>query len=221
MQKFSEQKVYEVCNAKYVLNEQDLLIVDEVWNQDVYHLPPLRGMQVLDIGAHKGIFTVYCLLMGAMVDAYEPDPDNFRTLLLNVNMNSGPGHCYPKGVWGHSESKILYKSSIWSAGNSVFVDNPEIEDKHVACEFISLDKAIGQYVWDVVKIDCEGSEYEILTGCSDESLKRIKFITMELHSWRPVELHDKLVARLEKFFDLDGVKEANGRYGYLWGPSKS
>ena len=47
---------------------------------------------------------------------------------------------------------------------------------------------------DLLKIDCEGSEYQILPAVSKETFARIKNIAMEFHEGRPDELRSWLEA---------------------------
>ncbi|MFT4559234.1 MAG: hypothetical protein ACI92S_004624, partial [Planctomycetaceae bacterium] len=50
---------------------------------------------------------------------------------------------------------------------------------------------------DLLKIDCEGGEYEILDSTSDELLSRIDRVCMEFHELHPSHDHRNLVQRLE------------------------
>lgn len=53
-----------------------------------------------------------------------------------------------------------------------------------------------------MKLDCEGAEYEILFGCSDENLKKILKISMECHNIDTNRNADQL----KKFLEKQGFK---------------
>ena len=55
---------------------------------------------------------------------------------------------------------------------------------------------VGGHV-DVMKIDCEGGEYDIILGADDDSLSQIENIVGEYHGSDPTE-HANLFSRLEK-----------------------
>ena len=46
---------------------------------------------------------------------------------------------------------------------------------------------------DVLKLDCEGSEYDILLGCDPENLRRIMHIAMEIHEVPSIHTRAELV----------------------------
>jgi FkbM family methyltransferase len=42
---------------------------------------------ILDIGAHKGYFSVFAALKGAIVPAIEPNPKAYNVLIKNIELN--------------------------------------------------------------------------------------------------------------------------------------
>jgi FkbM family methyltransferase len=51
---------------------------------------------------------------------------------------------------------------------------------------------------DLLKMDCEGSEYEILAHTEDRDLRRFRRIAMEYHLFHPTHRVETLVNRLQK-----------------------
>lgn len=215
MKLFSEQQVHQVANAKYLLHDEDLPVAKEIWDEQVYRFIPQPYMSILDIGAHKGVFAVYCGLMGANVLALEPDSENFRTLCLNVEAN----HVDDKvtvanaGVWYVGERKTLWLDQEQSGGNSIFPKSTSFESRDAY--FMDFNNLMVRR-YDVVKMDCEGAEFEIIINASNEALRNIGYLTMEVHTWRDRDLYDAMISRLEMFFKIEGVKESNGQYGYIY-----
>lgn len=62
-------------------------------------------------------------------------------------------------------------------------------------DFNQLEKIVGSKI-DVLKIDCEGYEFDIIGGASIEQLKKVGRIVMEYHNWAgDIE---KIVTKLKK-----------------------
>ena len=79
-----------------------------------------------------------------------------------------------------------------------------------------LTAAVGSENWDCVKMDVEGSEFDIFLNASPESLCRIKFMFVEMHPWVDQDLYDAAMHRIENFFYVDGGKADSGRWEYLY-----
>jgi tRNA G37 N-methylase Trm5 len=75
----------------------------------------------------------------------------------------------------------------------------------------------GESKVDLLKIDCEGYEYSLLSNCSRHTLSKVRRISMEIH---PVKGHSK--EELEEILQEAGfttsyVKEfGQGPYIYAW-----
>ena len=66
---------------------------------------------------------------------------------------------------------------------------------------------------DFLKLDCEGGEYEILFGCSEETLKKIKKISIEYHNIDKKRNSEVLKA----FLLIKGYKiEVDEVWGYIY-----
>jgi len=80
------------------------------------------------------------------------------------------------GIEMKEELVKLFKKNI--------IINQAKKIKIINQRLISLDRLFYQYKisrCDFLKIDCEGSEYEIFKNTSPETLKKIKYITFEIH----------------------------------------
>ena len=71
---------------------------------------------------------------------------------------------------------------------------------------------------DLLKMDCEGAEYEILYSTPPSHLERIAAIRMEYHN---LDSHERNVEGLKRFFTGSGftvthVKPFSGTNGTLW-----
>ena len=156
-----------------------------------YRLPDtMNDWVVMDIGAHTGAFTYACLQRGVkMVYAYEPHPENFN--LLQQNASSYFSSLYEKAVVGKrphfADNKVtLYGFTRMSeaeinTGAASLSGIPTVDEFSSGIthdvEFIQFDRAIGKLSIfcgrrvDLVKLDCEGQEFDILlySGLVDQA----------------------------------------------------
>tara|TARA_Y100000310_G_scaffold343421_1_gene450968 strand:+ start:7366 stop:8088 length:723 start_codon:yes stop_codon:yes gene_type:complete len=175
---------------------QDLEVINEVWKGDAYWTS-LRGTHghgeiVVDIGAHIGAFarkwhdknplaTIVCV---------EACPENIEVLAANV------------GEWAEvSHAACSYEAGDLALLNSVKADGTATGGS-VVVPASNVDRSINHFHWrdtrpllkvnlesimeslgvdhiDVLKLDCEGSEFSILG--STPSIDRIGFICGEYH----------------------------------------
>ena len=177
---------------------------------------PRPGMKVMDVGANAGIFSAYCALHGADVVSYEPFADAFAIFSLMVHRTglderikyrnaaiwTYSGECPYLGTASKLEDSPAYNGSVQSNGINWTVDDL-CNAKRIKC--VSLDEAVGEETWDMVKIDTEGSECEILLAASLETLRRIKFAYVEFHPWVSESLYKQTVARLEAVYNFQGA----------------
>lgn len=174
-------------------------MLKEIWEDGAYdipELPSLKDLRVLDVGANQGFFSIYAARQGAHVYSYEPDPENFRLLTKNV-FNSGfqSRISFFRAALAEKSGEIeLFKSThpevcssaTISTSRSFFEKNRDAIFKSFTQDRIravSLDEAMASTGGDIdlLKIDCEGSEYEILRGASPAALRSIRWIAMETH----------------------------------------
>lgn len=153
---------------------------------------------VLDIGAHVGSFTVWIARRcpNARIIAVEPNPFIFRYLLANISRNgiSARVRSDPtalgasKGVGWLAVDELSVKTRVVSRGRTAAL---RVEVQTLA---ELLDKA-GVTDVDLVKMDCEGAEYEILMKSPDSTLRRIRALLCEYHPAPDYSVSD-LVKRL-------------------------
>ncbi len=217
-------------NAQFLVEDCEKGIIPEVWDLDVYRIKHQPLHTVVDIGAHKGIFSVYCAMKGALVHAYEPLSSNYKMLLHNIEINgvSNEVEVHNLAVWSTSAPVIMFVkqdhdySSVYSFPKSVASKITE------EVSSVTLETVFQSIPWcDVLKLDCESSEYEILCSTPDAVLKRVGYITAELHfnNMKPggildPSVYDQLLKRLEKLFYIEFDPLPNGKYSYIYCTNK-
>lgn len=175
---------------------------------DKLNLQP--GDVVIDIGAHVGIVSIYLAKRypGIKVYAFEPVPANYQRLCRNLHANGAEGViAVNKAVTGDGRSiGIAVQPEINTGGGSML----NTATKSLIASSCTLSDIFGLYVQGrakLLKIDCEGAEYEILQG-SEALLDRVDYLRGEFHANRTTALlgysPEKLLAMCQKH-----IKPAN------------
>lgn len=167
----------------------DIITIFVVFVRKDYGEMPSHG-SVIDIGANIGVFSLYAAHCGktSKVYAYEPNSESFRYLLKNIKANNLEQVIVPHrlAVTGASNGTVRFpkKSSMYNAiieGKSD-ADFEEVETTDLATMVSGIENV------DLLKLDCEGAEYDILMKSGQEVLDRISAIRMEYHRGREAEV---------------------------------
>ena len=191
-------------------------MIKEVYIHKPYHCLKInKGDVVVDIGAHIGTFSVLAGQKAGIkgeVYAYEPVPNTFDILKRNIHINSLQNIVYPYklGISPKKErkefyifkkdGKPLFHSSSFYREQSGVIGATVSEKIEVECitledifELNGLDRI------DVLKMDCEGEEYNLLFGTSNKYLKRIDEMCIEYHDYLPTKYnHQDLINYLSE-----------------------
>ena len=164
-------------------------------------VPVLRDdATVVDIGAGVGDFTVHVArrVPRGRVVAYEPDPGSYALLEANVAANRA-GNVVPvcAAVGGGADELLLHGASR-AAERSTTVASGEggMPGPATTLDRILGEPGIGRC--DLLKIDCEGGEFDILLSASPSTLARIGHVVLEYHDEATAFRHGDLVRFLEK-----------------------
>ena len=163
------------------------------------------GDYVVDIGGNIGIFARRAWERGAeRIISFEPQRKVFSCFLMNAKEGMEP---YNFAISDSEKFAILdFGGSLENTGGGSISANYKgrgieiLHEEKVFCT--TLDKMIETGIvpkCDFLKIDCEGAEYEVLNGISDENLSSIRCISMEIH--RNViddQKKDEILGRIER-----------------------
>jgi len=148
-----------------------------------------RGDTFLDLGANVGYFTLLAAkLVGkeGRVYSFEPEPQNFRYLKKNVEVNNySQAKVFQKAVSDKSGKIKLYVCPYDSGHHTInrfdgvqaYARGRRVEKKAVEIEAVSLDDFLRGEKADVIKMDVEGAEPLALKGM-DKMLKSNQNIKM-------------------------------------------
>ncbi|WP_460985293.1 FkbM family methyltransferase [Spirosoma fluminis] len=164
---------------------------------DVYEIDALVRVLpnepvIIDIGANAGFFDIQLLskIEKATIYAYEPMPANVRTLQRTLVENprlQQSVRLSQKAVTGLPLEKLDLFAEAEENSQVVasrFADFNENNTHKLTVPCITLTDIIQknelQFV-DLLKLDCEGSEYDIIYNTAPELMSRIRKMVIEVH----------------------------------------
>lgn len=178
---------YLTLNDGHVIPVRDfmtLYIYKEIFVDHCYDLTLDRSAPVIiDIGANSGLFAlrikqIYPL---AKISCYEPFPSNFEQLQNTIALNKLESVTPLRiAVGAHRGSARLYINKKNMGGHSFFVTEA-LSNDYVDVEVIDLASILDelQHEVDLLKIDCEGAEFDILMSLTAAQARKIRQIIAE------------------------------------------
>lgn len=156
--------------------------------------PFYRRARVVDVGAHKGFFSLFaarCLAPDSRIVALEPNSRNFADLDANIRAN-GFGQMIQAWRCGIGRSAGKARLHLSSSENHSLHPAAGVSGKGVSetVDLVGLGDVLERTGWDQVdflKLDCEGAEYEALYQTPPRALERVRVISMEFHDLKAPE----------------------------------
>ena len=189
----------------YGRGPEDLYVVTEDLEGD-YSSLNVRNNVVIDVGAYHGETTLMFLSWGArMVYAYEPVPEFYNYLIKAIKVNGVEDKVKAFNYgWWIDDGVLRVRMDFAYTGSSP--GDTEIRIVNSAKELLKISKEIGYDF--VVKMDCEGCEYSLLTVPCD---------VLRLAAQYVIEIHGALTPLIDKFtkcgFRYEVIKQLEK---YLW-----
>lgn len=190
MSKLTGRRVHEIVLRNGVVlrapHNLDLtFLFQEIWIDRSYTpvgfgIPP--AATVLDIGANVGVFSLFAATCGmaARVHAYEPNPEAAVFFEANVAASGSANVTLHRAALASARG---IRSLQVNPGNWLVSHLSDSPSGHPVTA-VTLEEALDDNGLDTcafMKMDCEGSEYEILTGAGASTLRRIQRIALEFH----------------------------------------
>jgi FkbM family methyltransferase len=151
---------------------------------------------IFDAGANIGVTSV--LLSNtyptARIYAFEPEPENFKVLLLNLRKYPNV-RMFPIGLGASTRMVDLYASDNPHNKGGFSIQNKGIDPSKTTrvsiVDIIEVLKTHGTGKIDLMKIDTEGSEYEILRALYSSDMLP-DYIMGEAHGTNDFKMFDFL-----------------------------
>lgn len=216
-------------------NTSDKNIFYDVFERNEYKLPVLKPTDlVLDIGAHIGSFSAKAYAMGSRsVVAYEPDKANYDLAKKHLEPYSDGVIVVNAAVVGSDDVREVYHSGYTvfehgeintGGGNTVQVTPATVGATSVpAISIRTIFDTMGVNSYSrrlkVLKLDCEGAEWDILYSLSSTYKSSIDYICMEFHEYGTYTAGD-LIAHLRMFgLQVDYFRHGTSNLGMIFAKS--
>jgi FkbM family methyltransferase len=201
--------------------------VPSIFLDDAYAFLPVKGKTVIDVGANICDSSIYFALCGAKkIIAVEPLPKNFEIGKKNIEVNNLVkeitllvGGCNGKqgstvvdrrhqGIGAY----VMGKNN--DDNNNSIIDSNTIRIPLLTLEDI-LDNSKDLSNDIILKIDCEGCEYDVILSADRNMLRRFSHILIEYHYG-----YRSIVRKLKNAgFEISKTRPiARPRRDYLYGP---
>ena len=166
------------------------VVLMEQFIDEVYSFLDVKGRTVVDIVANIGDSAMYFVLNGAQsVVALEPYPRLYRLAKHNLELNRCADEIVliNAGASGRDGEILLdtergsFNSDLAEAENGVSIPLYGLE---TITRMFHLERCDS-----ILKVDCEGSEYDVLLCSSPAILRRFERIQIEYHHGRERLIH--------------------------------
>ena len=183
--KFAVFETTTDLKIKIRVKSTDLMALTNVWMINEYDVDSFKINQndvVIDVGAHIGLFSLlvsqFCKT--GKIFSFEPIRENFDLFVSNLELNHIQ-NVFPfnVGVSKNSGGLNLFLNDDQSA-HSIFPNG----SKSVAVDSTSLQKIFDEKkisACKLLKLDCEGAEYDIIDSLPAEYLDKIQNMVIEYH----------------------------------------
>lgn len=179
-----------------------------------------RPIQVIDIGGHVGTFSCRLTQLHprAYVRAFEPSATTAAYLRRNIAQNNVGARVevFERALSGNTGVAVFDDNGAGSGLNGLLAAGHS-SGNAIEVATVSFDDVVVsvQAPIDLVKIDCEGGEYDLVLGSKPESWASVRRVVIEHH---PVA--GRTWSELREFFaavglDLQQLDEA-GVHGCAW-----
>jgi FkbM family methyltransferase len=163
----------------------------EIVERNEYRLEQFTNREngsFIDIGANCGIATIILAKQNpnSIVYSFEPDPSVYKVLEKNITINNLSNVILFNKAMCRKETKTielcLHPNS--RGGNTTCAEKT-VFGKNTIVECVSFDEIIDKYKIssiELLKIDCEGAEYEIVYESERFKERIVKAIVGEFHN---------------------------------------
>ena len=198
-------------NGTFVVDATDLEVSAKLRNKGEYGIDEINRISkfidnqssILIVGAHIGSLAIPIAKMCSEVVAIEANPNNFKLLQTNIEMNNTSNITTHNIAASEREETIQFQLNTVNSGGSKRVpinnhymytyDNPKIIDVSA----YSLDTYLTNNYFDLVLIDIEGSEYFAMQGMTN-ILSKTKTLIVE---FLPHHIINVAGVKLTKFLE--------------------
>jgi len=169
---------------------------------------PFKPRSILDVGANIGLFSLLTrhYFPSAVIHAYEPNPRTFLHTEKNLAQISAVG--FPAGLGSRAGFAEIRDDVDSRKAQTQLRDQGSIRIDSLSD---AIERLGGEV--DLMKIDCEGAEWDLFSDV--ESFRHVRVIRMEYHLIGGRTLDDLRSAISRLCFSIDRL-EPNQGFGIVW-----
>lgn len=163
-----------------------------------------KNRVIIDVGANSGDTALYFASKGAKVYAFEPVKEYFDMALKNLDLNPELNKNIKIFNYGVSYKKGKLNIDAMDSVSSYISQNDSYE-----VEIMSLNDILKHVKPDLLKMDCEGCEFEII---ENSDLSMFNELIFEYHSKIVGKDYMRIIKKLEDEgfkFDISSVYREN------------
>ena len=180
-------------------------VLHSIWTEHCYtpvgfEIGP--AYTVVDVGSHVGVFAIFAAekASAGRVIAVEPILGNYELLEQNILLNSARNVVPLRAAISGKSGSVRMFLADQNIEHSIHAD---LIHKTTGQEMIVPGLSLADlmesqkitYV-DFLKINCEGAEYDILLNCTDNTLRKIRRISLQYHDIDAQLNKDQLISFL-------------------------
>lgn len=189
-------------------------VLREIHLHDCYNLAGLKHQPrtIVDIGGNVGLFSMIARhrFPNAIIHCYEPNPA--LAGILRSHLEPLDVSVFHEAVGGESGTVDLVPGTGSIAVR--IAASPTGLIPQVSLDTVSA--RVGQSI-DLLKLDCEGAEWDILNASVGVGLRSVRDLRMEYHLWaRPGSTVSTLTEILiDRGFDIEAVHDLGHEMGLM------
>ena len=202
-----------------ILDLVDEIFIKKIYNPQFLQINPLDT--VVDIGANIGVFSLYASLSGASsIYSIEPLKANTDLILKNFRNNKFKMPIIIQSAVSDINGKTLfYIGDFDSHGQISKIHYDVYKNKSILVNTITLKYLLKHYNInrvDYLKVDCEGSEGQIISSLSKSDWEKIHKISLEYHDGISTLSHISIINILRNNMFKVRLKKIDSRLGYIY-----
>lgn len=156
-----------------------------IFIDNIYQSLPVKNKTVIDIGANIGDSAIYFALHGAArIICIEPFPKNHDLADQNIKLNGFNNvSLILAGCSGRRGEVSIDVNSYFQTGNVFFLKDFK---RGIKVPLLSLEDILNENNLHsngsvILKMDCEGCEYESILSADEDTLQKFSHILIEYH----------------------------------------